>query len=102
MPTASSSATRAQSATSSATPATRPGNAAVAPPLDAHRTLLEWTGLLSRAPHGCVLVCQPNDSAFAHVGKLSAETLTDQGVRGYVVDGGCRDTGFILRTGFRV
>lgn len=70
--------------------------------LDAHTTLLEWTGLLARAPSGCVLVCQPNDSTLAHMGELSSETLTYRGVRGYIVDGGCRDSSFILKTGFRV
>ena len=38
-----------------------------------------------------VLVCQPNDGVIAHMGELSAETLKLRGVRGYVVDGGCRD-----------
>jgi 4-hydroxy-4-methyl-2-oxoglutarate aldolase len=36
------------------------------------------------------------------MGELSAETLNFRGVRGYVVDGGCRDTNFILDLGFRV
>lgn len=69
---------------------------------DAHRTLLEWTGLLSRAPSGAVVVCQPNDHTMAHMGELSSETLHLRGVRGWIVDGGCRDTEFILRLGFRV
>jgi 4-hydroxy-4-methyl-2-oxoglutarate aldolase len=68
--------------------------------LDPHRTLLEWTGLLSEAPPGHVLVCQPHDSTLAHMGELSAETLHLRGVLGYLVDGGCRDTGFVLRIGF--
>ena len=70
--------------------------------LDAHTTLLEWTKLLSRAPGGSVVVCQPNDSTLAHMGELSSETFTRRGVRGYIVDGGCRDSGFILKIGFRV
>ncbi len=70
--------------------------------LDPHHTLLEWTGLLSRAPAGKVLVCQPNTHAVALMGELSAETLQFRGVRGYVVDGGCRDAGFILDIGFPV
>jgi regulator of RNase E activity RraA len=36
------------------------------------------------------------------MGELSAETLQYRGVRGYIVDGGCRDTTFILRMGFPV
>jgi 4-hydroxy-4-methyl-2-oxoglutarate aldolase len=70
--------------------------------LDAHQTLLEWTGLLSQAPRGSVVICQPNDSTLAHMGELSAETFLYRGVRGYIVDGGCRDSGFILRIGLRV
>ena len=36
------------------------------------------------------------------MGELSSETLTLRGVRGYVVDGGCRDSEFILKIGFPV
>jgi regulator of RNase E activity RraA len=68
----------------------------------AHETLLGWTGLLSRAPPGCVVVCQPHNHEVALMGELSAETLKNKGVLGYVVDGGCRDTEFILQTGFPV
>jgi regulator of RNase E activity RraA len=39
---------------------------------------------------------------LAHMGELSAETLSLRGIRGYVVDGGCRDSEFILQTGFPV
>lgn len=69
---------------------------------DRHATLLGWTGLLSKARPGTVLICQPNDSVVAHMGELSAETLRFKGVRGYVVDGGCRDVDFILKLGFPV
>jgi 4-hydroxy-4-methyl-2-oxoglutarate aldolase len=69
---------------------------------DPHETLLGWTGLLSKARAGTVLICQPNDSTVAHMGELSAETLKARGVRGYVADGGCRDVDFILKLGFPV
>jgi 4-hydroxy-4-methyl-2-oxoglutarate aldolase len=69
---------------------------------DPHDTLVQWTGLLSRAPKGKVLVCQPNTYDIALMGELSSETLHFRGVRGYVVDGGCRDTDFILKLGFPV
>ena len=69
---------------------------------DPHDTLVQWTGLLSKAPKGKVLVCQPNTYDIALMGELSAETLHSRGVRGYVVDGGCRDTDFILKLGFPV
>ena len=65
-------------------------------------SLLSWTGMLSAAPSGSVVVCQPNDSTIAHMGELSAETLKFSGVKGYIVDGGNRDTDFILKLGFPV
>ena len=70
--------------------------------IDDHETLLQWTGLLSKAPANSVLICQPNDDTMAHMGELSSETLLLRGVRGYIADGGCRDSDFILRNGFRV
>ncbi len=69
---------------------------------DPRDTLVQWTGLLSKAPSGKVLVCQPNTHMVALMGELSAETLHHKNVRGYVVDGGCRDTEFILKIGFPV
>jgi 4-hydroxy-4-methyl-2-oxoglutarate aldolase len=68
----------------------------------AHDTLLGWTTLLSRAPTGHVVICQPQNHEVALMGELSAETLMNKGVLGYVVDGGCRDTDFILALGFPV
>jgi regulator of RNase E activity RraA len=70
--------------------------------LDPHETLLQWTGLLSKAPKGRVVICQPNDNTLAHMGELSTETWQLRGIRGYIVDGGCRDSEFISRMGFKV
>lgn len=70
--------------------------------LGVHETILEWTTFLSKAPAGSVVLCQPNELALAHMGELSSETLQLRGVRGYIVDGGCRDTTAILGMGFRV
>ena len=70
--------------------------------LSADDSLLSWTGMLSAAEPGSVVICQPNDSTIAHMGELSAETLKFRGVKGYIVDGGNRDTDFILRLGFPV
>ena len=70
--------------------------------LAVHQTMLAWTGLLEQAPAGHVVVCQPNDSTIAHMGELSAETLQLRGVRGYIVDGGCRDTDFLREIRFPV
>ena len=70
--------------------------------VSAHESLLRWTELLARAPRGHVVMTQGNDSERALMGELSAETLQFRGVRGYIVDGGCRDTAFIRRLGFAV
>jgi regulator of RNase E activity RraA len=69
--------------------------------LSAHETLLAWTGLLSKAPHGHIWVSQPNDRTVAHMGELSAETLKNKGVLGCVTDGFIRDTNFLLEIGFQ-
>ena len=65
-------------------------------------TLLGWCMLLSKAPAGHVVVCQPNNHEVALMGELSAQTLQARGVRGYVVDGGSRDTDLVLEQGFPV
>ena len=70
--------------------------------LDAHQSLLKWCELLSKAPANTVLICQPNDHTLAHMGELSSETLAYKKVLGYIVDGGCRDSGFIATLGFPV
>ncbi|MFO1046896.1 MAG: hypothetical protein U1E52_03210 [Geminicoccaceae bacterium] len=69
---------------------------------DRHTTLFEWTGLLAKARPGHVIVCQPHTHAVALMGELSAETLQFRGIRGYVVDGACRDVEFILKLGFQI
>jgi len=70
--------------------------------VSAHDTLLRWTEFLARAPSGHVVMMQGEDDRRALMGELSAETLLFRGVRGYIVDGGCRDTAFIRRLGFAV
>jgi len=64
-----------------------------------HETLLGWCTLLSKAPAGHVVVCQPNNH---EMGELSAQTLHARGVLGYVVDGGSRDTDLVLEQRFPV
>jgi len=68
----------------------------------AHDTLLAWTGLLSKAPAGHVVVCQPHTHEIALMGELSAAALKLKGVRGYLVDGGTRDVDMIVELGFPV
>jgi 4-hydroxy-4-methyl-2-oxoglutarate aldolase len=65
-------------------------------------TLLAWCTMLSKAPSGHVIVCQPNNHEIALMGELSAQTLQVRGVLGYVVDGGSRDTELVLAQGFPV
>jgi regulator of RNase E activity RraA len=65
-------------------------------------TLLGWCTLLARAPAGHVVACQPHNHEVALMGELSAQTLAARGVLGYVVDGGSRDTEFVLAQGFPV
>lgn len=72
------------------------------PTLDKHTSLYEWAGLLSRAPAGRVVVVQPQDDTRALFGGLSAEALRKKGVRGYIVDGGCRDIQAIIDERFPV
>ena len=68
---------------------------------DSHQTLLEWTGLLSKAKSGHVWVCQPHTHDLAQMGELSAETLQKKGVVGCVLDGQARDTNFLINIGFQ-
>ncbi len=65
-------------------------------------TLRGWCTLLAKAPAGHVVVCQPHNHEVALMGELSAQTLAARGVLGYVVDGGSRDTEFVLQQGFPV
>jgi 4-hydroxy-4-methyl-2-oxoglutarate aldolase len=65
-------------------------------------SMLKWTEFLSCCPADSVVVCQPNDHELSHMGELSAETLKLRGIKGYIVDGGCRDTEFIEQIGFPV
>ncbi|MBM3546786.1 MAG: RraA family protein [Alphaproteobacteria bacterium] len=70
--------------------------------LSKHETLLRWARVLSKVPAGKVIVCQPNTYAIALMGELSARALMVKKTRGYVVDGACRDTDFILDMRFPV
>ncbi|MDJ1006597.1 MAG: RraA family protein [Paracoccaceae bacterium] len=67
---------------------------------DPHQTLLDWTGLLSKAASGHIWCAQPNNHLIAQMGELSAETLHAKGVLGCVLDGALRDANFILELGF--
>lgn len=68
--------------------------------VDPHQTLLDWTGLLSKAAPGHIWCAQPNTHLIAQMGELSAETLHAKGILGCVLDGALRDANFILELGF--
>ena len=74
----------------------------VTPTADPHETLLAWTGFLSKAKSGHVVVIAANDDEVAHMGELSGETLMRKGVPGVVIDGGVRDVEFLIEMGFPV
>ena len=72
------------------------------PGLGTDETLLAWATLLSAIPPGGIVVCQPNTRAIALMGELSARALAIKGVKGYVVDGACRDVDLVEESGLAV
>jgi len=67
---------------------------------DENETLVQWATVLSKAPAGKVLICQPNTYEVALMGELSSEVLKKKGVRGYIADGASRDVSFLLENEF--
>ena len=61
-----------------------------------------WAQVLSKVPDGRVLVCQPNTHTIALMGELSARALMVKGIKGYLVDGHCRDAQEIIDSKFSV
>lgn len=59
--------------------------------LDRHESLLLWARVLSKAPAGKVIMCQPHTRKVALMGELSAHALRAKNTRGYIVDGHARD-----------
>ncbi|MFJ1255799.1 RraA family protein [Cupriavidus sp. CuC1] len=73
------------------------------PAISVHESLdLFISRVLSGAPRGHVVVCQPNDHARSAMGDLAAEALKQRGIRGYYIDGGSRDADEITEIGFPV
>jgi regulator of RNase E activity RraA len=58
--------------------------------------------MLGDIQRGDVLVYQANDDVAAHLGELSSETAKFRGAGGAVIDGGARDTEYMVRLGFPV
>ena len=63
------------------------------------RRILEMLGAV---PPGAVPVYATHDEEAAQFGELSATALQAKGCPGVVLDGGCRDVGFIESAGFPV
>ena len=70
--------------------------------LSRHESLLSWSQVLSRVPKEKVLVCQPNTHSVALMGELSARALMVKNIKGYLMDGHCRDVEEILKEDFPV
>jgi regulator of RNase E activity RraA len=58
--------------------------------------------MLGDVPAGQVAVYACAQDVSAHLGELSVTSLKARGIAGCVLDGGCRDVGFILEEGFPV
>ena len=58
--------------------------------------------MLGEVPPGHVAVYACAQDVAAHLGELSVTSLAARGVVGCVLDGGCRDVGFIVELGFPV
>ena len=70
--------------------------------LDPEEIFIPILKMLGDLKPGDVIVTQPRDDATAHLGELSSEAAKFRGARGAVIDGGVRDTDYILKLGFPV
>ena len=70
--------------------------------IDPEVVFIPFLKMLGDLRPGNVIVSQPNDDTVAHIGELSCETAKYRGARGAVIDGGARDTEYILKLGFPV
>jgi len=70
--------------------------------VDWDAALRKVLAMLGSVPAGAVAVYSSHHDVSAHLGELSVTSLQARGVAGAVIDGGCRDSGFIAKTGFPV
>ena len=70
--------------------------------IDPEVVFIPFLKMLGDLRSGDVIVSQPNDYTCSHIGELSCETAQFRGARGAVIDGGARDTDYILKLGFPV
>jgi 4-hydroxy-4-methyl-2-oxoglutarate aldolase len=73
-----------------------------APQADHERVIRSVLTMLGEVPADHVAVYATGHDVSAHLGELSVTSLQARGCAGAVLDGGCRDVDFILRTGFPV
>jgi len=66
------------------------------------QALRKVLSMLGDVPEGHVAVYSCDQDVAAHLGELSVTSLKARGVAGCVLDGGCRDIGFIRDEGFPV
>ena len=69
---------------------------------DHDRAIRKILAMLGEVPAGHVAVYACNQETSAHLGELSVTSLKSRGVAGCVLDGGCRDIGFIREERFPV
>jgi regulator of RNase E activity RraA len=65
-------------------------------------TIRKTLAMLGAVPAGHVACYSTGMDHAAHFGELSATSLQARGAAGCVIDGGCRDTRFIVATGYPV
>lgn len=62
----------------------------------------QFLQMVDEAPEYSMLLLNANDSVAAHIGELTTTALENNGCRGAVIEGGVRDTEFIIDQGFPV
>ena len=70
--------------------------------IDPDRQVRRFLRMVDEAPEDSVLVLNTNDTTAAHIGELTTTALDNNGCRGAVIEGGLRDTEFILDQGYPV
>lgn len=70
--------------------------------VDHEQQIRRFLEMIGDAPEHSVLALAANDEQSAQIGELTTTALAAQGCHGVVVDGGLRDTEFVLDQGFPV
>jgi 4-hydroxy-4-methyl-2-oxoglutarate aldolase len=70
--------------------------------VDSDIQIRRFLEMLGDAPEHSILVMNTNDTTSSHIGELTTTALANQGCRGVVVEGGLRDTEFVLEQDYPV